>query len=118
VLIDPYYRTLEGFIILIEKEWLSYGHQFALRNGTYFKEHSEDQRAPIFLQWLDCVHQLLIQFPNAFEFNLKLLLFIAGQINTNHYGTFLYNCDMERVEKEAKTKTIALWTDILFNKDK
>jgi hypothetical protein len=90
----------------------------AIRNGLYSKEPSEDQRAPIFLQWLDCLHQLISQFPNAFEFNLELLLFLALNYNTNLYGTFIYNCEMERFEKDAKNKTVSIWTDIYARIDK
>lgn len=102
-------------MILIEKEWLSFGHQFGYRNGFYTKELSQDERSPIFLQWLDCVSQLLFQFPNLFEFNNQLLLFIAYHINSAKYGSFLFNSEFERKCKtnNAKNMTVSIWTDIL-----
>ena len=94
ILIDPYFRTLEGFIVLIEKDWLSFGHQFKYRTGLYNKaDIYEDQSSPIFLQFLDCMYQIMVQYPYDFEINTTLLLFLSEHLYSGLFGTFLFNSD-------------------------
>ena len=116
LLIDPYFRTIKGYMTLIEKDFVSFGHQFRFRNGYYSKEeNNENQNSPILLQFLDATHQLLVQYPMYFEFNMKFLLFIANAINSGLYGTFLYNNEKEREQKNVKANTMSCWTEILNN---
>jgi hypothetical protein len=112
ILLDPYFRTFEGFAILFEKDFVSFGHKFAVRSGIYDKK-IEKKTNPVILQLLDCVYQLLVQFPSEFEFTSEYLLFIAKNNDINLFGTFLFNNEREREEKHAKTETASIWTYLL-----
>lgn len=68
-----FFLSLKGFQVLVTREWLEFGHRFADRCG-HGQNHDENQRCPVFLQWLDCVHQLTRQFPCSFEFNEPFLV--------------------------------------------
>ncbi|CCG83204.1 Probable phosphoinositide 3-phosphatase [Taphrina deformans PYCC 5710] len=171
--LDPYYRTLDGFIDLVEKDWLSFGHRFAERSGHLASEKSfinnsnsstdrETQAsagpaidspqqlpnraqyafqnlskkfgevkfnvgnqqshlkytAPIFHQFLDCVYQILIQFPTYFEFNERFLGRLLYHTYSCQYGTFLFNNERERVDAKVRERTRCVWDFFLGRRDK
>jgi hypothetical protein len=90
IFVDPFFRTIQGFATLIEKDWVHFGHMFKTRSTSKKnKVLEEDKKAPIFIQFLDCVHQLVNQFPGEFEFNQRFLSDIAYYSRTGLFGTFL-----------------------------
>ncbi|ETE65674.1 Myotubularin-related protein 2, partial [Ophiophagus hannah] len=99
LMLDGYYRTIQGFQVLIEKEWLSFGHRFQLRVGHGDKNHADADRSPVFLQFVDCVWQMTRQFPTAFEFNEFLLITILDHLYSCLFGTFLWNSEQQRVKE-------------------
>ncbi len=203
LMLDPYYRTLEGFMVLVEKDWLSFGHMFGLRTGflaheNWFKTETdalggaslpadkdgaeapparneafesalkkagrffskrpsstdevdsdgepiekedvstssasswkpvkgspeeaestrEKETSPVFHQFLDCVHQLLVQHPTRFEFNDRFLRRLFYHLHSCQYGTFLWNSEKARMEAKAKERTKSVWNYFLADKNK
>lgn len=194
--LDPYYRTLEGFITLVEKDWLSFGHMFRHRSGYlssdkwfeieneriggnrkaengaafgseggsgnafgnallsakgFFNKKNDSRESlasdadqpdgsptrarsaptvkndkyvtkvketsPVFHQFLDCTYQLLNQHPTRFEFNERFLRRLLYQLYACQYGTFLYDCERERVEARAAEKTTSVWSHFLARRE-
>ncbi|XP_077052249.1 myotubularin-related protein 1b isoform X2 [Siphateles boraxobius] len=110
LMLDAHYRSLRGFQVLLEKEWLSFGHRFASRVGHGDGNHANSERSPLFVQFIDCVWQMTRQFPSAFEFNELFLVTVLDHLYSCLFGTFLYNSEQERVSKEIYSKTVSLWS--------
>lgn len=175
ICLDPYFRTMQGFAVLVEKDWVSFGHRFWDRCGHassekyfttadgYGQPDSDDEDAeeraaavgggfdsqaaanafwgftkqitanfprsgdahggkrgahlkeisPVFHQFLDCVWQIMRQYPKRFEFNELWLLDLFDSLYECKYGTFLYNCEAERnglVDGQAATAPAASGT--------
>ncbi|XP_077826994.1 phosphatidylinositol-3,5-bisphosphate 3-phosphatase MTMR4 isoform X6 [Macaca mulatta] len=109
ILLDPYYRTLEGFQVLVESDWLDFGHKFGDRCGHQENVEDQNEQCPVFLQWLDSVHQLLKQFPCLFEFNEAFLVKLVQHTYSCLYGTFLANNPCEREKRNIYKRTCSVW---------
>jgi len=138
ICIDPYYRTIQGFITLIEKDWISFGHRFNERSGhlsseSIFHDDSNDSNnnhaslafksvsnhfkkkkhlkftSPIFHQFLDSIYQILIQFPDKFEFNERFLRRLIYHLYSCQYGNFLFDNEYERSFNKISEKTRSCW---------
>ncbi|KAG7212570.1 hypothetical protein KM043_012869 [Ampulex compressa] len=107
LLLDPFYRTIQGFQALIEKDWLSFGHKFSDRCGHINCDTKE--LAPIFTQFIDATYQLLQQYPHQFQFNEFFLVTLHDHVHGCEYGTFIGNSEKERQMLRLSERTYSLW---------
>ncbi|KAJ8279308.1 hypothetical protein COCON_G00063740 [Conger conger] len=111
LMMDPYYRTIKGFMVLIEKDWISFGHKFGDRCDQLDGDSKEV--SPVFTQFLESVWQLSEQFPQAFEFSEWFLIQIHEHVHSCQFGNFLGNSQRQREELQVKEKTHSLWSFLL-----
>ena len=116
--IDPYYRTIEGFGVLIEKEWIAMGHRFHSR--YCIGEAPHDDVSPIFSQWIECVYQLVVQYPDEFEFTPQYLVAILFGVLSGRFSNFLFDSDKERSEHglDGEMVTDCIWAELWKHKSK
>lgn len=111
IILEPKCRTIRGFEALVEKEWLQAGHPFQHRCAQSAYANSKQRwEAPTFLLFLDCVWQILRQFPCSFEFNERFLVTLFEHAYASQFGTFLGNNEFERSKLKLKQKTLSLWS--------
>mmetsp|Transcript_11135 Transcript_11135/g.20690 ORF Transcript_11135/g.20690 Transcript_11135/m.20690 type:complete len:669 (-) Transcript_11135:1299-3305(-) len=111
IILDPYYRSIHGFCELLESEWCGFGHKFRDRTSDL----SSQEYSPIFLQFLDATHDWLAIRGACFEFDERLLLFLAQHLHSARFGSFMFNCDKDRQEEGATKKTQSIWEFVVSN---
>ncbi|XP_037317929.1 myotubularin-related protein 7a [Pungitius pungitius] len=114
VLLDPHYRTLRGFMVLIERDWISFGHKFSHRCNHLVGDPKE--MSPVIDQFLECAWQIMEQFPCAFEFNARFLITIHSHVYSCQYGNFIGNNQRERIALGLRERTHSLWSYLWKNK--
>ncbi|KAA8534498.1 hypothetical protein F0562_032015 [Nyssa sinensis] len=71
--------------------------------------HAQNNYSPIFLQWVDCVSQLLRMYPFAFEFSLTFLVDFLDCVLSCRFGNFLCNSEKERQQSGVSDTCGCLW---------
>ncbi|XP_058485743.1 myotubularin-related protein 10 isoform X1 [Solea solea] len=107
LMLDPQYRSLAGFQSLVQKEWVMAGHRFLDRCNHLKKNEKEE--SPLFILFLDCVWQMMNQYPAAFEFTDAYLTVLSDSMWIPLFSTFLFNSPKQRTQHLmdfAKNKAI------------
>lgn len=99
IYLDPYFRTRVGFQALIQREWVKMGHPF--QKYLVLVVQADSEQVPIFLLFLDCVWQLLQQYPSCFEFTETYLTTMWDTAHLGLFQTFLFNSDYHQAHFSA-----------------
>ena len=112
ICLDPYYRTFEGFRVLIQRELHSYGHK--IRDRTWGQVKSDGsirwkEQSPILFQFLDYCHQLMYEWPKAFEFNEWFLLSLVDALYRGS-SNFFFNTEKDYTAARDAGGTAEYWS--------
>ncbi|XP_030042830.1 myotubularin-related protein 11 isoform X2 [Microcaecilia unicolor] len=110
VMLDPHSRTLSGFQSLVQKEWVAAGHPFQQRINLL--KEADKEESPVFLLFLDCMWQLLQQFPTAFEFTEAYLIALHDSTYVPFFCTFLFNNQWEQGRRNQHKSLSQTYTPV------
>ena len=135
ICLDPFYRTIEGLMVVLEKEWQAFGHKFQDRTGivTVSKgnsgvlgvasrlwgksmggnESSEvtgsgvgKETSPVFPQFLDCLYQIWKLYPTEFEYDERILECLFLASYSSEFSNFLFNTQKEMKDFRFEGKRV------------
>ena len=109
ILLTDEFRTREGFEQVVLRNWVSLGYPFSLHH-TLTTAPAAAALCPVFLLFLDCVHQLVAQFPAHFAFSSAYLARVWDSALLPVTHTFMFDC-----EKDRETASNARSAPLSFN---
>ncbi|XP_019856165.1 PREDICTED: myotubularin-related protein 10-B-like [Amphimedon queenslandica] len=120
IMADPHYRTISGFESLVQKEWVAMGHPFTTRSGLITDAPSNEElvpdgQAPVFVLFCDCVWQLTVQFPSAFQFTPSFLVKFVSLTASSIYSNFVFDSAKARVEASNHSKRSSYYVSQLVD---
>ncbi|EDX01702.1 myotubularin-related protein 10-B [Drosophila yakuba] len=130
LLLDPHFRTIDGFQSLVQKEWVALEHPFQRRLGHVYPaqpaggnaELLDSEQSPVFLLFLDCVWQLLQQFPDEFEFTQTYLTTLWDSCFMPIFDTFQFDTQAQRLKAVRDSQLVQRpvwdWGEQFSDKDK
>ncbi|XP_065363536.1 myotubularin-related protein 10-B [Calliphora vicina] len=125
IILDPFYRSIDGFQSLIQKEWIALEHPFQRRLGHVrlaTDSSGLQEESPVFLLFLDSVWQLLQQFPDEFEFSQTYLTTLWDSCFMPIFDTFQFDSNAERLKAFKENKLVLRpvwdWSEQFLEKDK
>ena len=105
VTIDPYYRTLEGFRVLLDHVWVRFSFPF-WQCGGIGKDSSGYQ--PHLQQCFDAVWQIMRQNPVSFEYNSQFLCFLNHCLLSGRFGDYFGMIETQPVVN-SRILTVFSW---------
>jgi len=95
ILLEEEFRTRAGLESLIPSNWMSLGFPFS-RSFT-LSGHAGLNCSPVFLAFLDCLHQFGLQIPSSLEFTEVYLVDMWSTALFPIFDTFIFDCEHDRV---------------------
>ena len=107
IILSEVFRTREGLEMLIQAVWVNLGFKFS-RNHTLSQSPQVNKPSnlnPVFLMFLDCVHQISHQFPAHLEFESKYLIAVWDSALLPMFDTFIFDCEHNRYLASSSRET-------------
>jgi len=99
------FRTRAGFEGLIQSNWVSLGFQFSKSHTLSNLSSKVSNLNPTFLLFLDCVHQLCLQFPSKLEFLPQYLMDVWDTTLLPVFDTFIFDSEHDRAVARSSPET-------------